>query len=336
MIVVFTVLVLAVILVNGWTDAPNAISTCISTRSMTPGSALTLAAFCNFVGSIGMALINSRVAQTIFNIVELPSESSVALISLCAGMCAVVIWSVIASYFGLPTSEGHALISGITGAAVASAMSLSVVNLREWRTVLIGLLVSTLPAALIARTIYSVMGRFLGIFERRKTIRHFMRAQRWSAASSALLHGAQDSQKFMGVFMLGLSLINDNKAGDTFQIPLFVIIACALVMTLGTLIGGGRIIKKVGMDMVDLDAAGGTASDMSSSFILTLCSAFGIPVSTTHTKACAMMGVGSQERGGGTNKRIVAQMLLAWLLTFPICAAIGFTLSFIFSFLNTH
>lgn len=330
MIVIFTILVLAVILVNGWTDAPNAISTCISTRSMTPSGALTLAAFCNFAGSVGMALLNSRVAQTIFNIVELPREPEAALSSLCAGMCAVVIWSVIASLFGLPTSEGHALISGITGAAVASAMSLSVVNLLEWRTVLIGLFVSTLPAALIARTIYSVMARFLKIFERRKAIRHFMRAQRWSAMSSALLHGAQDSQKFMGVFMLGLSLINGNSKKDFFEIPLFVIIACALVMTLGTLIGGGRIIKKVGMDMVSLDASGGTASDMSSSCILTVCSVLGIPVSTTHTKACAMMGVGSQAHGG-TDKRIVSQMLLAWLLTFPICAVIGFTLSFLFS-----
>jgi PiT family inorganic phosphate transporter len=102
-------------------------------------------------------------------------------------------------------------------------------------------------------------------------------------------------------------------------------------MTLGTLIGGGRIIKKVGMDMVDLDAAGGTAADISSSAVLFGCSLLGIPVSTTHSKACAMMGVGSHSRGGGTDKKIIKEMLLAWLLTFPICASIGFLFGIIIS-----
>lgn len=325
MIVLFTVLVLAVILVNGWTDAPNAISSCISTRSMTPRSALILAAVCNLAGSVIMALLNSRVAETVFNIAELPSDRDTALTSLCAGLCAVVIWSVFASLLGIPTSESHSLLSGISGAAVASSGSLSVINLGEWKIVFLGLWLSTIPAMLIARGLYSVMKRFLRLFDRRKAIRHFTRAQRWSAATSAFLHGGQDSQKFMGVLMMGLSLAG-GISKEEFKIPLPVIIACALVMTLGTLIGGGKIIKKVGVDMVDLDASGGTASDMSSSCIITLCSIHGIPVSTTHTKTCAMMGVGSTSRGG-TNIQIARQMLLAWILTFPVCALIGFLLA---------
>ena len=325
MTVIFTLLVLAVILVNGWTDAPNAISTCVSTRSMTPRGALALAAVCNLAGSVIMALLNSRVAQTVFNIARLPSDPHTAIISLCAGLCAVVIWSVFASLLGLPTSESHALLSGISGAAVASSRSLSVINTDEWKSVLFGLLLSTLPTILIARVIYSVMKRFLRLFERRKAIRHFTRAQRWSAATSSFLHGGQDSQKFMGVLMMGLSLSVGGASEEGFRIPLPVIIACALVMTLGTLIGGCRRIKKGGVDMVALDASGGTASDMSSSCILTLCSIHGIPVSTTHTKNCAMMGVGSISRGG-TNMRIARQMLLAWVLTFPVCALIGFAL----------
>ena len=327
----FTILVLSVILVNGWTDAPNAISTCVSTRSLSPGGALTLAAICNFCGSFGMALLNSRVAQTVFNIVDFSDAPSTALPSLCAGMCAVVIWALVAWRFGIPTSESHALISGICGAAIGGGMSFSVINLSEWLLVLLGLVISTLPAALIARTIYSIMIKILGGFERRKIIKHFMRAQRCSAASSALLHGAQDSQKFMGVFMLGFSLMKQNDIGESFDIPLSVILICAAVMTLGTLIGGGRIIKKVGIDMVDLNAAGGTAADMASSSVLFICSLFGIPVSTTHSKACAMMGVGSQERGGGADKKIISEMLLAWILTFPICAAIGFFLALLIS-----
>ena len=325
MIVLFTLLVLAVILVNGWTDAPNAISSCISTRSMTPRSALALAAVCNLAGSVIMALLNSRVAETVFNIAELPSERDAALASLSAGLCAVVIWSVFASFLGIPTSESHALLSGISGAAVASSGSFSVINLNEWKIVLLGLLLSTLPAVMIARVLYSVMKRILRLFERRRAIRHFTRAQRWSAATSAFLHGGQDSQKFMGVLMMGLSL-SGSASSEEFKLPLAVIIACSLVMTLGTLIGGGRIIKKVGVDMVALDASGGTASDMSSSCIITLCSVHGIPVSTTHTKTCAMMGVGSTTRGG-TNRQIARQMLLAWVLTFPVCAVIGFILA---------
>ncbi|MBQ8140285.1 MAG: inorganic phosphate transporter [Clostridia bacterium] len=331
MIVLFTILVLSVILVNGWTDAPNAISTCVSSRSMSPGGALCLAAVCNFTGSVAMALINSRVAKTIFNIVNLSDNPDVALSSLCAGMCAVVIWAIAAWRFGIPTSESHALISGITGAALASTKSISSINLEEWRLVLCGLFFSTLPAFILASIIYTLMTRILGRFERRKMIKYFMRTQRCSAATSALLHGAQDSQKFMGVFMLGFSLISQNTLSDTFELPLFVIFSCAAVMTLGTLIGGGRIIKKIGMDMVSLDAAGGTAADMSSSAVLAVCSFFGIPVSTTHSKACAMMGVGASLGSGGTNKKIVSQMLCAWLLTFPICFCIGFLLAFFIS-----
>lgn len=327
MTVFFTILVLAVILVNGWTDAPNAISTCISTRSMSPSGALALAAVSNFAGSFGMAILNSRVAETVFNIVDFSETPDSALPSLCAGMVAVVLWALVAWRFGIPTSESHALISGICGAAIGGGMKLSVINTSEWLLVIAGLFLSTLPAAIIARIIYSFMLKILERFERRKIIKHFMRAQRYSAASSAFLHGAQDSQKFMGVFMLGLSLINKKELNDNFDIPLSVVFVCAAVMTFGTLIGGGRIIKKVGIDMVNLNAAGGTAADMASSSVLFLCSLFGIPVSTTHSKACAMMGVGSQKRGGGIDKKIISEMLLAWILTFPICASIGFFLA---------
>ena len=328
MLIIFTILILAVILVNGWTDAPNAISTCISTRSLSPQKALILAALCNFIGSIGMAMINSKVAMTVFGMVDFSNVPQAALPSLCAGMCAVIIWALIAWRFGIPTSESHALMSGITGAAVASGMSVSAINFSEWKLVLYGLALSTLPAFIIAKLIYSLMLIALRRIDRRKAIKHFMRTQRLSAASSALLHGAQDSQKFMGVFMLGLSLYKGNDVSSSFAIPLPVVFICAAVMTIGTLIGGERIIKKTGMEMVSLDAPGGTAADMASSSTLTVCSLLGIPVSTTHSKACAMMGVGSKT-ANGTNKKVIRQMVAAWLLTFPICALLGFVLAFL-------
>lgn len=323
---IFVLLLFLIILVNGWTDAPNAISTCVATRSLSPGAALSLAAACNFCGSVGMALINSNVAKTVFGIANLPTDPQDALGALCAAMSSVVIWALIATRFGIPTSESHALISGLAGAAIASQMTLSAINFDELARVFYGLFLSTLPAFLLARISYSVMIVFLKKRERRRVIKRFTRTQILSAASSALLHGAQDSQKFMGVLMLGISLKYSYDT-DTFHLPIAVIISCAGVMTLGTLLGGKSIIKKVGVDMVSLDAAGGTAADFASSSVLTICSFLGFPVSTTHSKACAMMGVGSQKHGGGTDKKIVGEILLAWILTFPICAAIGFLLT---------
>lgn len=330
MIIFFTVLILLVILVNGWTDAPNAIAGCVSTRSLSPTAALLLAAGCNFVGAVGMALMNVGVAKTLFGIVDFGKETEGALPALCAGLCAVILWAVIAWRFGLPTSESHALISGITGAALAQRMSLDAINTEQWRTVLLGLLMTTLPAFLLGCLFYRMLQRLLAHLPRRKVMRHFMHAQCFSAATSALLHGAQDSQKFMGVYMLGLSLAytgsNRITVGDS--IPLSVVLICAAVMTLGTMLGGARIIKKVGCDMTELDAAGGSASDAASSVILAVCSLLGIPASTTHSKACAIMGTGVCKKGG-VDLRIVGQMLAAWALTFPFCGAIGFFLSFL-------
>lgn len=329
MIVLFTVLILLVILVNGWTDAPNAIAGCVSTRSLSPTRALILAAVCNFIGSVGMTILNPAVAITLFGIADFGNDSSEALSSLCAGLCAVILWALIAWRFGIPTSESHALISGITGAALARRMSLSAINPEQWRSVLIGLIATTLPAFLLGFLFYRVLLRILSGLPRRKIMRRFMQAQRVSAAVSALLHGAQDSQKFMGVYMLGLSFYYaGGNVGDGASVPLSVVLICAAVMTLGTMLGGARIIKKVGCDMTELDAAGGSASDAASSVVLAICTLLGLPASTTHSKACAIMGTGMCKKKG-VDLRIAGQMIAAWALTFPCCGAIGFFLSFL-------
>ena len=329
MIVLFTVLILLVILVNGWTDAPNAIAGCVSTHSLSPTGALILAAACNFIGAIGMALLNPSVAITLFGIVNFGQNSSDALSALCAGLCAVILWAVIAWRFGLPTSESHALISGITGAALARQMSLSAINPEQWKLVLVGLVVTTVPACLLGFLFYRFLLKLVAKWERRRVMGYFMRTQCLSAAGSALLHGAQDSQKFMGIYMLGLSLSGTVSLSPD-QIPLSVVLICAAVMTLGTMLGGSRIIKKIGCDMTELDAAGGSASDAASTAVLVLCSLLGIPASTTHSKASAIMGTGLCKRGG-IDLRIAGQMVGAWALTFPFCGAIGFFLSFLIS-----
>ena len=323
--VFFIALVAAVAFVNGWTDAPNAISSCISTRSLTPRRAVALAAVCNLAGAILPALISSSVAEGVYSIIDFGTESEIALRSLCAGMSAVVVWAVLAFLFGIPTSESHALLSGICGAALGAGISPSAVNLGEWGVILFGLLASTLPAYLIARFLYSAILNLCASLDRREAIKYFTKAQKLSAAGTAFAHGAQDSQKFVGVLMLGLSLEGSTEVFAGFRAPVWISLGCAIVMTLGTMCGGTRIIKKVGQSMVNLDAAAGTASDAASSVTLGICTFFGIPVSTTHSKTCAMMGAGSLT-GRGVDRSVARQMLLAWALTFPACALIGYVL----------
>ena len=328
MTVLFVVVVFSVIIVNGFTDAPNSIATCISSRSMSPRGAIILAGICNFFGAVAASIFSSEVAETVYSIVDFGDDTDLALSSLFAGMCAVVIWALLAFLFGIPTSESHALVAGIIGAALGGRMRTDAVNMKYVAVVLAGLFVSTVPAYFLSKWIYGIILRFFSSRDRRKSIRYFARAQRVSAAASAFLHGAQDSQKFAGVLMLGMSLYVGEGSSGSFRVPLGVSLASALAMTLGTLLGGSRIIKKVGEDMVRLDASAGTAADTASSTVLAFCTLLGIPVSTTHSKTSAMMGAGSVTQSG-VNKDVAHQMIVAWLLTFPCCALLGFLLGFI-------
>ena len=323
---VFTVLIIGVSLVNGWTDAPSAIAGCVSTRALSPKSALLLAAVCNFFGAVIMAIIRPGVAKTLYGIADFGSEPHSALISLCCALIAVILWASSASFFGIPTSESHALISGMAGAAIASSKSFSSIQADEWISVGIGIVISTVPVALLAFLVYTVSARVFSDQDRRGTIKYFKRVQFLSAGSSAFLHGAQDSQKFIGVYLLGLSFLGKHTPDESFDIPIYVTLIFALAMTLGTMIGGSKIIKKVGCEMTHLDALSSSAADTASSAVLGVCSFLGIPTATTHAKTCAIMGVGLCKKNG-TNPRVVLQMLLGWFLTFPVCAIIGFLLS---------
>ena len=325
----FPTLVLTLALVNGWTDAPSAIAGCVSTRSMRPRAALLLAAICNFLGAIVIAIISPSVAKTLYGIADFGRDSHSALISISVALITVIIWATLASIKGLPTSESHALISSLCGSALASNTSFSSIQLKEWNSVILGIAISTLPVALLAMLIYKISSRVFRAQDRRKTMRYFTRVQRISAGISCFLHGAQDSQKFIGVYMLGLSFINGNafsSEANDFKIPITVTLACALAMSLGTFIGGSRIIKKVGCDMTSLDPLSSSAADTASSSFLGVCSFLGIPTATTQAKTCALMGIGLCKKGS-TNPKIVFELFAAWILTFPICAVSSFLIS---------
>ncbi len=324
----FSLLVLGVALVNGWTDAPSAIAGCVSTRALAPKPALLLAAACNLIGAVIMALICPTVAKTLYGIADFGNDPRSAIISLSVALITVILWATIAAIRGLPTSESHALISSVCGSALASNMSLSSIRLDEWKSVILGIAISTLPVMLFSLFIYKLSARIFKDQDRRSTMRYFRRVQRVSAGISSFLHGAQDSQKFIGVYMLGLAFINKTPNSDTssFSIPIWITFACAIAMTLGTLMGGSRIIKKVGCDMTELDPLSSSAADTASSSFLGVCSFLGIPTATTHAKTCAIMGIGLCKKGG-TNPKIAAEVFIAWFLTFPICGIISFLLS---------
>lgn len=205
---IITILMLSVILVNGWTDAPNAIATCVSTRSIRPKKAIFMAAIFNFFGVLVMTLISSTVAETLYNIANFGENASYALIALCAGLIAIVFWAVFAWLFGIPTSESHALIAGISGAAIAINKGIEGINLNEWKKVLIGLVLSTILGFLFGYIITKLIEKICKNMNRTKTLPLFKKLQVFSGGAMAFMHGAQDGQKFIGIFLLGLTLSN--------------------------------------------------------------------------------------------------------------------------------
>ena len=329
-LLIITVLTLGVILVNGWTDAPNAIATCVSTRSISPKKAIIMAAIFNFLGVFIMTLINATVVQTIYNMVDFGENSYQALVALAAAMVAIVVWAVLAWWFGIPTSESHALIAGISGAAIAIQKGFSGINGGEWMKVIYGLVISTILGFGLGFIVTKLIRIICKNMQRQKATRFFKKSQVVGGAAMAFMHGAQDGQKFMGIFLLGICLANGVVGITNFTIPIWLMLLCSATMTLGTSIGGYRIIKTVGMKMVKMEPYEGSAADIAGALCLFTSTIFGLPVSTAQTKTTAIMGVGSAKRLKNVNWNVVKEMLVAWILTFPGCGLLGMISTYIF------
>lgn len=330
--IIIVVLILGVIFVNGWTDAPNAIATCVATRSMKVRSAIIMAAVFNLIGVLVMTMINATVVSTIFNMVDFGTNTHEAILALGAALFAIVIWALAAWYYGIPTSESHALIAGLSGAAIALHNSIDGINPTEWIKVLIGLFLSTILGFFMGWLFTKVIVRICSGMDRWKTKSFFKGAQICGGAAMAYMHGAQDGQKFIGVFLLGISLLQNGQDKGDFTVPFWLMILCSVVISLGTSIGGYRIIKSVGMDMVKLESYQGFAADLAAAGCLLLCTLTGAPVSTTHTKTSAIMGVGASKRLSAVNWDVVKEMVLTWILTFPGCGLIGYLMVKLFLF----
>lgn len=326
------VLTLGVIFVNGWTDAPNAIATCVTTRCMRVRSAIIMSAICNFFGVLIMTHINASVASTISNMVDFGGDTTMALVALCAALFSIVVYSVGASIFGIPTSESHSLIAGLTGAAIALGGA-GGVNMNEWIKVIYGLVMSLLFGFAIGWATAKVVTVICAGLDRRRTDTFFKYAQIFGAATMSFMHGAQDGQKFIGVLFLGVAFASGQPDVAGAIIPVWLMVLCSATMGLGTSVGGEKIIKSVGMDMVKLEKYQGFSADLSSSLCLLVMTVLGIPVSTTHTKTSAIMGVGAVRRLSAINFGVVKDMMLTWIFTFPGCGIISYAMAKLFMFL---
>ena len=321
------VLTLSVIFVNGLTDAPNAVATCITTRCLTLRKAVFLSAIFNFLGVFVMSKISPAVTETVLSLVDFGSNKSDAAIALAAALFSIVLWAVVAWYFGIPTSESHALIAGISGSAFAINGGFQAININEWIKAIYGLFSSCLGGFFLGFFICKAVLLIFRNIKRRHTETFFRYAQIFAAMCMSFMHGAQDGQKFIAILLMTVGFSEASADQSTLS---FLTFLCSFIMALGTLSGGKKIIKSVGMEMVKLQKYQGFSADIASSVALLFSTVSGFPVSTTHAKTTAMMGAGFSKNKNSVNPSIIKDIGLTWLLTFPGCGLLGFIMTEIF------
>ncbi len=313
-------LVLAAEFVNGWTDAPNAIATVVSTRVLKPSEAVVMASVLNIVGAI---VTGTAVAATIGK--GIISPDIIGLPVIAAAMLTIIVWSTLAWRYGIPTSESHELIAGLTGAGLAAAGP-SVLLWEGWQKVLIGLGFSTVLGFSISIILMTILYWVLRAVHPATVNRYFSKLQILSAAFMAFSHGSNDGQKFMGVFALVLVL---GGVITHFSVPIWIMLLCGAVMGIGTATGGWRIIHTMGYKLTRLEPVNGFAAETSAGFSILLASTLGIPLSTTHTINISIMGVGATRRFSAVRWGVAVNIVLTWILTFPICGALGYLFSWL-------
>ena len=310
---------------NGWTDAPNSIATVVSTRVLRPFHAVAMAGVLNLIG----ALTGTAVAETISE--DIIDIRFITLETIAAVLLAATLWALGAQYFGLPSSESHALIAGLLGAGFSAGGTEALLS-EGPRKALIGLVTSPVGGFFLALAImvaiYWIFAKVRPSFVRRV----FGRAQILSAAAMAYTHGLNDAQKTMGIITLIVALNRqDGRIDHLGSIPLWVILSAGIVMGAGTMVGGWRVIRTIGLRLTKLEPVHGFAAETGAAVVIFGASRFGIPVSTTHAIGSAIMGVGATERLSAVRWGVAGQVVMAWILTWPSCFALGYLLQKLFT-----
>jgi PiT family inorganic phosphate transporter len=310
---------------NGWTDAPNSIATVVSTRVMRPLQAVLMAGILNLLG----ALAGTEVAKTIASGIVDPAK--IDLETIAAAVFAATIWALGAQFFGLPSSESHALVAGLLGAGFAA----DGIGGLEWegtRKALIGLVTSPLGGFFVALILMVVIYRVFAKVRPTIVRRIFGRSQILSAAAMAFSHGTNDAQKTMGIIALAVFIHNHPGVTppENFPVEYWVIISAGIVMGLGTMVGGWRVIRTIGLRLTKLEPVHGFAAETGAAAVIFTAAKFGIPVSTTHAIGSAIMGVGATERLSAVRWGVAGQVVTAWILTWPSCMLLGYALELAF------
>lgn len=305
--------------INGFHDTANAIATTVLTGALSIPRAILLAAGLNFVG----ALLSSGVATTIGKGIVDPTVVSLEVIM--AALLGAIAWNLVTWWLGLPSSSSHALIGGIVGAVFAES-GLEHYQLAGVKKIATALVVSPLVGMAAG---YLLMVALMWIFRRTapaKINRFFKTFQVLSASSMALSHGENDAQKTMGVITMALA---SGGIIESFHIPLWVMLACATAMALGTAAGGWRIIKTVGRKVLTLQPVHGFAAETAGAATIFAATAFGAPISTTHVISSSIMGVGMVRRLSAVRWQVVKQIVFAWVLTLPVTAIVAALLVYV-------
>lgn len=304
---------------NGFHDAANSIATVVSTRVLSPGRAVLLAAFFNFIAAFGFpTYVASTIGKGLIDIVQV--NSAVIL----AGLLGAIIWNLITWYLGLPTSSSHALVGGYAGAAIAKS-GFGVLLWAQWPKGWPGTLSFIVIAPLLGMTLgTSLMVLVSWLFRRvapGRVDRLFRILQILSASLYSLSHGLNDAQKTMGIMMAALVTGGFFAAND--EIPMWVILSAHAAIALGTLSGGWRIVKTMGSKITKLKPVGGFCAETGGGIAIIFASIFGVPVSTTHTITGAIMGVGAVHRLSAVRWGVAGRIVWAWVLTIPMAALIA-------------
>lgn len=305
--------------INGWTDAPNAIATVVSTGVMAPRNAVLMAVVLNTLGAMAGTAVAATVGK---GIVE---SQFLTLPAITAAMIAIIVWGSFAAKVGMPISKSHALLAGLAGAGLAGG-GLQALQWSGWTKVFIGMFCA-IPFGFVASIMLGKLVVLLAGNARPTRAKHlFDRLQIASAGFMAFNHGLNDGQKFMGVFALTLFL---GGATEKFVIPFWVILVCALTMGIGTAAGGWKIIETIGAKMTKIVSWQGFVAEASASSTIFVASLFGIPLSTTHTITSCIVGVGASRRIGDVRWGVLKRIGLAWIVTFPVCGFIAFVAALI-------